>query len=399
MTVFAGALAASAPELKPCTLTYYYWNEPQKAIVDKTIEEFNKVYPDIKIESTVIPWAQYWTKLQTTLPSGAGPDLFQINAPHAVDYIPAGLALSLQDKIARDQVDMSVYAEGITKLYNFGGQQYAMPMDYDSIALFYNKAMFDAAGVAYPTDSWTWEDLLAAAQKLTIPGQQYGFAVDTYMQTGIGNFIFQNGGAVYSDDNTKSAINSPQNVETFQFLSDLMYVSKVSPTAPELVEMPTYMQFQAEKVAMITFGSWYVSALQETLGDKMGIAPLPQKTARASMLHGLGYAISANTQHPEEAWAFVKFCAQKEAMTDQASVVLPAYKGMEGNWVAQFPTLNAQIFPDAVAYGVPLPVAAKNSGMVEQVMYEALDKIWNQKATVADALKEAETNMNAEFAK
>ena len=157
--------------------------------------------------------------------------------------------------------------------------------------------------------------------------------------------------------------------------------------------------FQAEQVAMIAFGSWYVDALRETLGDKMGVAPLPSKVTHASMLHGLGYAIGAKTQHPEEAWAFVNFCAQKESMALQSSVVLPAYKGMEGDWVSKFTTLDASIFPAAVAYGVPLPVAAKNSAMVDQVMYEALDKVWNQKASIADALAEAEANMNAELAK
>ena len=391
--------SASAAELQPCTLTYYYWNEPQKPMIDQTIAEFNKVYPDIKIESTVIPWGEYWTKLQTSLPSGAGPDLFQINAPHAVDYIPAGLLLSLQDFIDRDQVDMSLYAEGITALYRFDNKQYAMPKDYDSIALLYNKEMFDAAGLPYPDDTWTWETLRENAQKLTIGDSQYGFAVDSYMQTGLGNFIFQNGGQIFEEGNLKSAINSPQNAETLQYLQDLMYVDKVSPSAAELTETPSYMMFQAEQVAMITFGSWYVDALLETLGDKMGVAPMPSKETRATMLHGIGYAIAANTQYPEEAWAFVNFCAQQEAMTLQASVVLPAYKGMEGAWVEKYTTLNASVFPEAVAYGVPLPVAGKNSAMVEQVMYEALDKVWNQRASIADALAEAEANMNAELAK
>lgn len=386
-------------ELKDCKLLYYYWNEPQKAVVDKTIEEFNKIYPNIKIESTVIPWAQYWTKLQTSLPSGAGPDLYQLNAPHAVEYLPAGLALSLQDKIDRDKVDMTFYPDSIKQLYNYNGQQYAMPKDYDSIGLFYNKSMFDKAKVKYPDSSWTWDNLLEAAKKLTIEKNQYGFAIDTYMQTGIGNFIFQNGGSVYNENNTKSAINSPENVETFQFLQDMIYKYKVSPTAGELVETPSYMQFQAEKVAMITFGSWYVDPLYQALGDKLGVAPMPVKKTKACMLHGLGYAIDAKTKFAEEAWAFVKYCSEEEAMKMQADVVIPAYKGMDVKWTEKFPALDCKIFTEAAGYGVPLPVAAKNSTLVEQAMYNALDKIWNQKMGVAEALAQAETNMNAEFAK
>ena len=117
------------------------------------------------------------------------------------------------------------------------------------------------------------------------------------------------------------------------------------------------------------------------------------------MMHGIGYAIASNTQYPEEAWAFVKFCSEKEAMLLQAGLVLPAYKGMETDWVNSFPTVKAQVFPDAVAYGVPLPVAGKNSAMVDQVMYESFDKIWSNTISVEEGLAEAETRMNAEFAK
>ncbi|MGE5612880.1 MAG: ABC transporter substrate-binding protein [Bacillota bacterium] len=393
----------AAEETKPleaAKLTYYYWNEAQKEAQDAIYAEFKKAFPQIEVETTVVPWANYWTKLQTSLPSGAGPDVYQLNAPHAVEYLPAGLAMPLQDKIDAEGLDMSVYPEAIKNLYTYEGKLYAMPKDYDSIALFYNKAMFDEANVKYPDDTWTWTEFLDAAKKLTKPdGSQYGFAADSYAQTGLGNFIFQNGGEFFAADGMKSAINSPENIETVQFISDLMNKYKVSPSYSELVETPSYTLFMGEKVAMITFGSWYVGPIYEALGDKLGIAPLPMKKTRACVLHGLGYAIDAKTKYPEQAWAFVKFLASKQANEIQSSVVIPAYAGMEGKWLEQFPMLDLKVFIDAAKYGKPFPVALKNSTAVETAMYNALDKVWNGSMSVEDALKEAEANMNAELSK
>jgi multiple sugar transport system substrate-binding protein len=385
---------------KKVTLSYYYWQENQKPILEQTIAAFNKVNPDITIETSLLPWAQYWTKLQTSLPSGAGPDVYWMNAPHAVEYIPAGLALDLTSRIKADKVDMSMYPDGIKNLYTKDGKVYALPKDYDSIGLLYNKELFDKAGVKYPDSTWTWNTLLDAAKKLTNASiGQYGFCVDVGAQTGLGNFIFQNGGAYYSAGNTKAAINSAQNRETLQFMVDMIFSSKVSPTIEQSTETPSYSLFQGGKVAMITFGDWYVGTLQETLGSAIGVAPLPQKKTRASILHGLGFAVDARTKTPDEAWKFVKFSASRDAMALQASVVIPAYKGMETQWIAKFPGLDMKIFTDASAYGIPLPVAARNSTNVDTALYNALDKILKQKVSVADGLAQAEKDMNAELAK
>lgn len=391
---------AAADTTKKAKLSYYFWQENQKPVIEQTIAAFNKVYPNIEIETSLLPWDQYWTKLQTSLPSGAGPDLYWMNAPHAVEYIPAGLALPIQDRIDKDGVDMSVYPDGIKNLYTYNTKLYAFPKDYDSIGLFYNKELFDKAGVKYPDGNWTWDNLLEAAKKLTVPSaKQYGFCVDMGTQTGLGNFIFQNGGKYYEEGNLKSAINSPENAETLQFMVDMIFKYKVSPTSEETTETPSYSMFQAGSVAMITFGSWYAGTLYEALGDKMGVAPLPQKKTRASILHGLGYTIDAKTKNPDEAWAFVKFCGSKEAMELQSSVVLPTYKGMESQWIAKLPKLDLKIFTDATANGIPLPVAAKNSTNVDTAMLNALDKIIKQKLSVADGLAQAEKDMNVELAK
>jgi multiple sugar transport system substrate-binding protein len=393
-------VALSAGAAPKTTLSYYFWEEDQKPIIEQTISSFAKANPDIAIEPSLLPWAQYWTKLQTSLPSGAGPDIYWMNAPHAVEYIPAGLCLPLQDRVKADKIDLSVFPDGIRNLYTSKGVLYCMPKDYDSIALLYNKKLFDAAGVKYPDSTWTWDTLLEAAKKLTNASKsQYGFCVDIYAQTGLANFIFQNGGAYFSDGNTRAAINSPQNAETLQFMVDMIFKHKVSPTSEATTETPGYAMFEAGQIAMITFGDWYVSTLKQSMGADLGVAPLPKKKTRASILHGLGYAIDARTKSPDAAWKFVKHCASKESMALQASVVIPAYKGMDAQWLAKFPGLDMKVFIDATAYGIPLPVAARNSTAVETAYMNALDKILRGTVSVADGLAQAQKDMNAELAR
>src|SRR5437588_657670 len=73
------------------------------------------------------------------------------------------------------KVEMDKFPEGLTTIYNFEGNQYAIPKDFDTVGLWYNKTMFDEAGLAYPDENWTWDDLYNAAKKLTKPdGSQYG---------------------------------------------------------------------------------------------------------------------------------------------------------------------------------------------------------------------------------
>ncbi|MCC9850777.1 extracellular solute-binding protein, partial [Streptococcus agalactiae] len=104
-----------------------------------------------------------------------------------------------------------------TKIYNIKGEQYAIPKDYDTIGLWYNKKMFDAAGVSYPDETWDWNKLKEAAKKLTKPdGSQYGFLAPLHNQEGYYNFVYQNGGTIITKDK-KSGYDDPKTVEALKY--------------------------------------------------------------------------------------------------------------------------------------------------------------------------------------
>ncbi|MFD3126670.1 extracellular solute-binding protein, partial [Streptococcus agalactiae] len=128
------------------------------------------------------------------------------------------MLLSLDDYIKKSkEVKLSNYPKGLTKIYNIKGEQYAIPKDYDTIGLWYNKKMFDAAGVSYPDETWDWNKLKEAAKKLTKPdGSQYGFLAPLHNQEGYYNFVYQNGGTIITKDK-KSGYDDPKTGEALKY--------------------------------------------------------------------------------------------------------------------------------------------------------------------------------------
>jgi multiple sugar transport system substrate-binding protein len=281
---------------------------------------------------------------------------------------------------------------------------YAIPKDFDTIGLFYNKELFDKAGVKYPDDTWTWDNLLDAAKKLTVRDgsgniSQYGFVATSGGQTCTYDFILANGGKILTEDRMKSAINTPESAEALQYLYDMMYVHKVSPTGAEQKETDHEKLFQSGKIAMIPNGSWVVPPYFQALGDKVNVAPLPQKKERGNVIHGLGFAVSAKSKNPEAAWQFAKFCATKEAQEYEAGVVIPAFSGAEKVWLDAYPSMDLKIFIEALDYAVPIPQTAKGASGASTVFENEMQNIWLQAKDVATGLADCDKGINDEIAK
>ena len=156
-------------------LSVMTWDDNQAKGLQKILDDFTKE-TGIKAETGVVKWDEYWTMLDAGARGGTLPDVFWMHSNEAERYMTNGLLLDLTDKIeSSDRIDLANYPEDIVKLYNNDNKQYAVPKDVDTIALWYNRKMFDEAGVEYPTAEWTWNDVFEAAKKLTKEdGSQYG---------------------------------------------------------------------------------------------------------------------------------------------------------------------------------------------------------------------------------
>jgi multiple sugar transport system substrate-binding protein len=367
--------ATQPPAAQPVTITYAFWDANQKPAIEAQIAAFQRLNPTITVEPQVIPWGDYWTKLQTAVAGGSAFDVFWMNGPNFPVYASQGVLADLSTL----GVDTKVFPSSLINLYSFQGKLFAIPKDFDTIALYYNKALFDAAKVPYPSDEWTWQDLREAAKKLTIREgdqvTQWGFAASTANQVGYWNFIYQNGGQALSADGSQALLDQPAACEGVLFVYDILQDGSSPSAAEQLANDPFTSLFPGGKIAMTLGGSWMAKTYHEANAG-INVAPLPRGKQRASMIHGLGQAVWSKSPHPAEAQRFVTFLGSREAQTilGEKGAVIPAMEGLQTQWQSSIADMRLQVFLDAVDYGVPLPTTAKGlewSTKVDEVLQEA----------------------------
>jgi len=202
----------------PVTIRYSIWGDPQEIASQTAIAEaFHAANPNITVDVDVSDWDAYWDKLQTGLAANAAPDVFAMDGPLFPDYQSRDVLLDLKPMIDRDGYDLTQLADqGVADFTTADGGQFGLPRDLNTIVLYYNKAMFDAAGIPYPDDTWDWTKFHEVATKLTDSGKGiWGGGLQTSWQENYYNFILQNGGTLLNEDMTKCTVDSPEASEAF----------------------------------------------------------------------------------------------------------------------------------------------------------------------------------------
>jgi multiple sugar transport system substrate-binding protein len=399
LTGCGGSNSGSKSSSGNITVTYGIWDKNQEPGMRKMADAFEAKNPGIKVNVEVTPWDQYWTKLEAAATGGSLPDVFWMHSSQSSRYASNSVLMDLTDKIKGSSlVDMKKFPSGLVNMYVDGGKNYAIPKDYDTIGLWYNKKLFDEAGVAYPNENWTWTEFLAAAKKLTNAEKGiYGFGAPMDLQQGFDNFIFQNGGKVLSDDKTKSGFDTKEVKDAMQWYIDLSLKEKVSPTQTQFAENNYTTFFESGKTAMALFGSWMLSefAANENVAKNCDVAVLPQGKQRATIYNGLGNAVAANTTHKEEAWKFVEFLGSEEANKIQAEsgVAIPAYEGTSDAWMKTQTKFNSKVYAEMLKYAVINP-NSKEAVKWQKAETETLLKAFTGKAPVSETCDEVAKKVN-----
>ncbi len=376
------------------------WDNNQKPGLEQILADFT-AKTGIKTEISVISWDEYWTLLSAGAQGGKLPDVFWMHSNESQRYMENNMLLDLTDRIKNSSmVDLSKYPADITELYALNGKNFGIPKDIDTIALWYNKTMFDEAGLKYPDDSWTWTDFVEAAKKLTKEdGSQYGcaIAVDAN-QAGYYNMIYDYGGYVISQDKKKSGYDDPNTLKGMSVIARLLE-AKAMPDLKTLSENKEHVLMQSGKVAMSTQGSWMIANFKENeyMVKNFDVAVLPKSEdgKRISIYNGLGWVAAANTAYPEEAWKLIEYLGSKEAQEKQADlgVTMSAYEGTSSNWIKSTDKFNLQAYLDMTKDMVIRPYS-KKTVVWENMSIEKLKPVWDGKVDMETALKEIATEMN-----
>lgn len=353
------------------------WDNGQKPGLDQILADFTKE-TGIEADLQVITWDSYWTLLEAGASGGDMPDVFWMHSNEATKYMSNDILLDLTDKVAAsEKLEMDKFPSDIKEMYQYDGKTYAVPKDIDTIALWYNKDMFDEAGIA-----------------MNPSNEQDGWM----------NVIYSMGGNVISEDMKKSGFDDPNTIKAMEYVDKL--VKNAMPPAAVMSETGTDVLLGSGKIAMLSQGSWMVAAFKdnEYISQHCDVAVLPkdaQTGKRVSLYNGLGWAASANTKNPEAAWKLIEFLGTKDMQLKQAQlgVTMAAYEGVSDDWVKNTDKFNLQPYLDMMNSDIVFRPHSRSTLVWWNMMTTELKEAWsgNQEMdTVCNTIAEKMDQMLAD---
>jgi multiple sugar transport system substrate-binding protein len=410
-------------------INYWLWDVLQLPAYQAAAAAFEKANPDIKVKITQTSWGDYWTTLSTGFVSGTAPDVFTDHLSRYPEFVENDLLVDIAPLIKRDKVPTDVYLGGLYELWGKGGKQYGLPKDWDTIALIYNKAMLEKAGVDpkglndltwNPKDGGSFGQLIAklsvdeAGNNGLSPNfnpkkvKQYGLLIDGapdgFGQVEWSHFAVSDGFKFHDGPWAKGFhYDDPKLAETLQWIADTMKKGFIVP-AKDARQLGANSFFAAGKGAMALTGSWMINWYVDNAKFDKGFAPLPKgPDGRKSMFNGLADSIWVGSKHKEEAWKWVKFLGSEEGQTIIAGygVVFPAVHSaaekaeqvMSKKGLDVSPFLQEATAPN----GTFLFPIADHAADVLRITKIGLDSILLNGADAASTMKKANTEVNALF--
>ncbi len=405
-----GAMVASSPwsvlAQDAVTLRLTAWGNPTEVQArEATLGLYDEMQDAIDIEFIHTPGSEYMTKLQTQLAGGDYPDVMFLGNGAIEPFVARGQLLALDDYLARDNFDTSDISQQNLKLYNVDGVQYGFPVDAPNQQLFYNKTLFDAAGIDPPPadwedESWNWDAFLEKAIALTDKeAGVWGWQVKTGFRAWW-IWVTANGGTFFNEEGSECLLNSPEAVEALQFLGDLIHVHEVAPPLDVASEMGSGELFQSGVTAMET---WWpaIGRMRTNIADKFewNVAPHPAgKAGKSTSGGGTGHTVSAFTQQPDESWEFLKFLISTPCVslwTDIMGIVPPLTSVAESDVFLKpgEPPADILVFTKGNDYLRPDPRHPQFT-QAQQIAQSQLERLWVGGVTAQEVCDDIVSEVN-----
>jgi multiple sugar transport system substrate-binding protein len=393
--ILAGCSAPAENGDGSVTITYtnFISNDGNEENLQKIVDAFEDANPDITVDVTTLPYGDYGTALQTDLAAGTQSDVFDIEYANYADFQANGVLAPIEVS------DPSVYRQSVLESYATDGTQYALPSSFSDVVLYYNKDLFDAAGLDYPTGDWTWADEKAAAEKLTdqaagVWGDHQPVSFHEYYKV-----LAQNGGSFLNDARDAAAFNTPEGIEAAKWLVEKS--GTVMPTIEQGQGTPDFDTnlFKDGKLAMLHTGIWVFGAVAD-VPFAWDIAVEPGNTDQASAVFSNAVGVSSASKNIEAASKWAEFLTSSDVMvdarldsgwelppiSDETKLATYLDKGAPENRQAVFDSLDGIALP---------PVAKTGQAEMQDIITEELVEAQAGRKTVEDALASAEQRINA----
>ncbi len=401
--------APTAAKTGDVELTLFTWTEAGEAEANqKLLDEFEQANPGLTVELQNQPGSkEAMAKLQTLIAGNQAPDVVSLHGAYYIPLASKGALLDIEPHIKQSpDFNLADFDPRLVELCRYQGKLYSLPRYTSVYALFYNKDLFDQAGVKHPDQQspWDWDAYVKTAKQLTRDTNKdgktetWGCVID-FWEARMYPWLWENGADVFNADRTKCILDSPEAIEATKFVRDLRYAYKVTPATDTNERNQALDLFTQGNIGMYMTGPWDVQTLSKAAqekGLKWAVAPLPSRKRRATMLGTENYAICSQTKHPDEAWKLFAFLLSPRAQESMAQTMekMPSRTSViKGAYVSAAVGYDRRVFADALSYAVQ-PPNIPDWSQVRPLFQDELDNIWVGKKTPEQGMKDAARAIN-----
>lgn len=389
LTLAVSALA------EPVTITYAHFSGAgaQEETLKAMIAVFEEKNPDIKVDLQITGYDDYFTKLATTVGGGNAPDVFEMNMENYLAYMLRGACADLTGLVNADN-----YSAGTLEAVSANGALYAVPMSFSTCVLIYNKALFDQAGIDYPTADWTWTEVQAAAEAIKALGDDIWGYYQPITYNEFYKSIKGNGGSLLNEDYTAFTVNSEANVAVLDaMLNRVRGEGHVQPTAEEMAGRGDWDLFTEGKLGMIITGIWAFPTFTEKCGFDWDIVVEPGFATKSTFFFANVNCVSPSSDKKEAAAKFIDAMGSDPDIVQlrlDASWELPtiADQSKLTQYLDITPPANRAAVFDSMDFAAA-PPALKESGAASEIINNVLSTLEMSDVTAQEALDDIQSQL------
>ena len=362
------------------------------------VEAFQADNPNYQVEIRYVPDdADYRRRLAADFSAGTQPDVMLLNYRRIAPFADEGALAPVGPYLAKSTaVKEADFYQPAVDAFRFKGDLWCIPQNVSSLAVYYNKALFDAAGLAYPADDWTWDDFVAAARALTVDQDgdgvtdQFGAGIDPVLYR-LAPFVWQAGGELVDnlDKPTRLILDSPAALQAFQWFVDLQVKEQVVPDAAAEAARDSESRFLDGTLGMYFNSRRPVPTLRKIESFDWDVAPLPRGAVPATVLHTDGYCLAGKSKDQEAAWKFIEYAnsPKGQEIVARTGRTVPSLRSVAESSAFLDPTqkpANSQVWLDAVPTARTVPVMS-NWPAIEDAASKEVERAFYGQATVEEA--------------
>ena len=414
--ILVAASCGSGGDDEATSIEFAVFGEPEEVQAYRdVIAAFDEEQDDVDVSLVVAAdRSDLLTRVSTAIAGGSPPDVFLVNYRFYGQFAASGALEPVEDRLE----DSGAFAPEdfypvAMDAFRWDDEQLCMPQNVSSLAVYYNRELFEAAGLAEPPDGWTWDDMVAAASALTVDTDadgtvdQHGLGVEPGIIR-LAPFVWSGGGEVFDDDTapTGYALDTAADLVAVQDFLDVAGVDRVVPSDEEMESEDLESRFLNGRLAMFMSSRRVVPVFRSIDAFSWDVAPIPIHEEPANVLHSDAYCITSDSEHHDAAWRFIEFALGEEGQriaTATGRTVPSMIEAAESDdfLASDEPPSRSRVFLDAVPHLRPLPTISTwpeiediSDALIEEAMFEpgggeALELVTALKEETADAFARA----------